>query len=312
MKGCDVVKADEPLAEAFEEERRRLMAVAYRMLGSKADAEDVVQEAWLRLARQDAGIVENLSGWSTTVVSRICIDVLRSRKTKPEVLYDEIPELLITEEGDGSLEDGAVLAESVSLALLVVLEALGPAERVAFVLHDMFAIPFEEIGQIIGRSGDAAKVAASRARRKVHGTHRATVSRRQERAVVDAFLDAARHGDFGGLLQVLDPDVVWRSHTARGVVVKLGSTAVASRAQRGARAKGSARSVRVNGQPGIVVWSLDGRPLSVMACTVVGGRILDIVSVTDPQRLATLELGEPPDLAPGTGAVGGVDGPDKG
>jgi len=311
-EGGDVAGPDEAVAEAFEEQRGRLVAVAYRMLGSRADAEDVVQEAWLRLARQDAAVIDTLAGWLTTVVGRVCIDVLRSRRTKPETSYDGLPELLITEEGDGSLEDDALLAESVGLALLVVLDALGPAERLAFVLHDMFAVPFEEIGQIIGRSGDAAKVAASRARRKVQGTHRTTGDRRQERAVVDAFLKAARHGDFDGLLRVLDPDVAWRSHTARGVVVKLGSTAVASRAQRGARARGSARSMRVNGQPGIVAWSVDGRPLSVMACTVVDGRIVDIVSVTDPQRLASIGLPQPPDSVSGSGPVGGVDRPSQG
>ena len=246
---------DEALAEAFEEQRGRLVAVAYRMLGSRADAEDAVQEAWLRLARHDAAAIDNLGGWLTTVVGRVCIDVLRSRKARPEASYDDrLPELVVTEDGGGAPEDDALLAESVGLALLVVLDTLRPAERLAFVLHDMFAVPFEEIGQIIGRSTDAAKMLASRARRKVQDTPRPTDERQQQRAVVDAFLAAARSGDFEGLLRVLDPDVTWRSYTARGVVVRLGATEVASRAQRGARATVTARPVLVNGEPGVVVW----------------------------------------------------------
>ena len=212
------------MAEAFEEQRGRLVAVAYRMLGSRADAEDAVQEAWLRLARQDAATIDNLAGWLTTVVGRVCIDMLRSRKARPEASYgDRLPELVVTEDDDAAPEDDALLADSVGLALLVVLDTLGPAERLAFVLHDMFAVPFEEIGQIIGRSTDATKMLASRARRKVQGPHRPTDERQQQRAVVDAFLAAARSGDFEGLLRVLDPDVTWRAHTARGVVVRLGS-----------------------------------------------------------------------------------------
>ena len=220
---------DEALAEAFEEQRGRLVAVAYRMLGSRADAEDAVQEAWLRLARHDAAAIDNLGGWLTTVVGRVCIDVLRSRKARPEASYDDrLPELVVTEDGGGAPEDDALLAESVGLALLVVLDTLRPAERLAFVLHDMFAVPFEEIGQIIGRSTDAAKMLASRARRKVQDTPRPAKERQQQRAVVDAFLAAARSGDFEGLLRVLDPEVTWRSYTARGVVVRLGAAEVAA------------------------------------------------------------------------------------
>ena len=163
---------DEALAEAFEEQRGRLVAVAYRMLGSRADAEDAVQEAWLRLARQDAGAIDNLSGWLTTVVGRVCIDALRARKARPEASYDDrLPELVVAEDPGGAPEDDALLAESVGLALLVVLDTLRPAERLAFVLHDMFAVPFGEIGQIIGKSPDATKMLASRARRKVQDTH---------------------------------------------------------------------------------------------------------------------------------------------
>jgi RNA polymerase sigma factor (sigma-70 family) len=281
----------EAVAEAFEEQRGRLVAVAYRMLGSRADAEDAVQEAWLRLARQDAAAVGNLGGWLTTVVGRVCIDMLRSRRARPEAPYDDrLPELVVTEDSGGP-EDNALLAESVGLALLVVLDTLGPAERLAFVLHDMFAVPFEEIGQIVGRSTDAAKMLASRARRKVHDTHRPTGERQQQRAVVDAFLAAARSGDFEGLLRVLDPDATWRSYTARGVVVRrLEAAEVVDRAQRGVRAGVTGRPVLVNGEPGIVAWGPDGKPLAVMACTVVNGRIVEILSIRDPERLAAMDL----------------------
>jgi RNA polymerase sigma factor (sigma-70 family) len=281
----------EPLAEAFEGERARLVAMAYRMLGSRADAEDAVQEAWLRLAREDAASIDNLAGWLTTVVGRVCIDVLRSRKAKPESPYDErLPEMVVTEDTDATPEDDALLAESVGLALLVVLDTLSPAERLAFVLHDMFAVPFDEIAQIIGKSTDATKMLASRARRKVQNTHRPSNGRRQQRAVVDAFLAAAREGDFEGLLQVLDPDVTWSSHTAQGAVVKLGATEVAAAAQRGGQTKGIAQPVLVDGNPGIVAWSLSGKPLGVMACTVVDGRIVEIVSLRDPKRVAEMNL----------------------
>ena len=287
---------DEALAEAFEEQRGRLVAVAYRMLGSRADAEDAVQEAWLRLARHDAAAIDNLGGWLTTVVGRVCIDVLRSRNARSEASYDErLPELVVTEDGGGAPEDEALLAESVGLALLVVLDTLRPAERLAFVLHDMFAVPFEEIGQIIGRSADAAKMLASRARRKVQDTPRPTDERQQQRAVVDAFLAAARSGDFEGLLRVLDPDVTWRSYTARGVVIRLGAAEVADRAQRGARATVTARPVLVNGEPGVVVWDRNGKPVSVMACTVIDDRIVEILSIQDPERLAAMDLPARPD-----------------
>jgi RNA polymerase sigma-70 factor (ECF subfamily) len=287
---------DEALAEAFEEQRGRLVAVAYRMLGSRADAEDAVQEAWLRLARHDAAAIDNLGGWLTTVVGRVCIDVLRSRNARSEASYDErLPELVVTEDGGGAPEDEALLAESVGLALLVVLDTLRPPERLAFVLHDMFAVPFEEIGQIIGRSPDAAKMLASRARRKVQDTPRPTDERQQQRAVVDAFLAAARSGDFEGLLRVLDPDVTWRSYTARGVVIRLGAAEVADRAQRGARATVTARPVLVNGEPGVVVSDRNGKPVSVMACTVIDDRIVEILSIQDPERLAAMDLPARPD-----------------
>lgn len=281
------------LAEAFEDQRRRLVALAYRILGSRADAEDAVQEAWLRLARQDVDAIDNLAGWLTTVVGRVCLDMLRSRQAKPEALSDDrLPELVVTAD-DGAPEDDAVLADSVGLALLVVLETLLPTERLAFVLHDMFAVPFDEIGQIIGKSTDATKMLASRARRKVQGTPRPTDGRRQRRAVVDAFLAAARSGDFEGLLRVLDPDVTLHSHTARGVFVKIGATEVATTAQRGGGRTTRTRPVLVNGEPGFLLWDAKGRPRGLMACTVVDGRIVDMLSIIDPKRLAQMDLPEP-------------------
>jgi RNA polymerase sigma factor (sigma-70 family) len=279
------------LAAAFEQQRGRLVAVAHRMLGSRADAEDAVQEAWLRLARQEAGAIDNLAGWLTTVVGRVCIDVLRSRKTRPEESYeDRLPEFVVTEDGGAAPEEDAMLAESVGLALLVVLDTLRPTERLAFVLHDMFAVPFEEIGGIIGRTTDATKMLTSRARRKVQHTNRPTDERQHQRAVVDAFLAAARSGDFEALLHVLDPDVTWRSHTARGVVIRQGATEAATRVQRGARASASARPVLINGEPGLVTYAASGKLLGVMACTVVDGRITEILSVSDPKRLASMNL----------------------
>ncbi|KQT02291.1 sigma-70 family RNA polymerase sigma factor [Cellulomonas sp. Leaf395] len=283
--------AQDAVAGAFEEQRPRLVAVAYRMLGSRVDAEDAVQEAWLRLARQDATSIDNLAGWLTTVVGRVCIDVLRSRATRSEASYDDqLPHLVVTEADGASPEEEALLAESVGLALLVVLDSLRPAERLAFVLHDMFAVPFDDIGEIIGRSPDATNMLASRARREVQDTQRPPDERRRERAVVDAFLTAARLGDFEGLVQLLDPAVTWRTVTARGVIVRHGPTEVATRMQRAARAKATARPVLVNGDPGIVAYSVDGEPLGVMGCTVVDGRIVGILSTTDPDRLAAMDL----------------------
>jgi RNA polymerase sigma-70 factor (ECF subfamily) len=288
-------RPDYTVAAAFEEQRGRLVGVAYRMLGSRADAEDAVQEAWLRLSRQDVATIENLAAWLTTVVGRVCIDVLRSRKARPEASYeDELPELVVTEDGEGAPEEGALLADSVGLALLVVLETLGPDERLAFVLHDIFAVPFDEIAQIIGKSTNASKMLASRARRKVQGAHRRTDERDRQRAVVDAFLAAARDGDFEGLLRVLDPDVAWRTHTAHGVVIRLGATEVAAKIQRAAHARATARRVLVNGEPGIMVWGANGAPRAVMACTVVDGRIVGMLSVLDPRRLAAMNLPEVP------------------
>jgi RNA polymerase sigma factor (sigma-70 family) len=282
------------VTEAFEAQRDRLRAVAHRVLGSHADAEDVVQEAWLRLSRQDASTIHNLDGWLTTVVGRISLDVLRSRKSRPEAPYDEI--VVAVDEGP---EDDVALADSVGLALLVVLESLGPGERLAFVLHDLFAVPFEEIAHILGKSPGAAKMLASRARRKVREASRPASVERDQQKVVQAFLMAARDGDFEGLLRVLDPDVQLTVDTPGGVVVVLGATNVAAGARFGAASGG--RAVLVGGLPGVVAWREDGSPLSVVAFTVVGGLVSAIAAVADPARLASMELPEPPETV---GAAG--------
>jgi RNA polymerase sigma factor (sigma-70 family) len=284
----------DPVTEAFEAQRDRLRAVAYRMLGSHADAEDVVQEAWLRLSRQDTATIHNFAGWLTTVVGRISLDVLRSRQTHPEASYDDrLPEFVVTVDDGPAPEEAVALADSVGLALLVVLESLGPSERLAFVLHDLFAVPFDEIGQILGRSTDATKMLASRARRKVRATERPTAAGREQREVVEAFLAAARRGDFEGLLRVLDPEVRLTADTPGGAIVTLGATEVAAGAQLGAATAARGRRVLVNGLPGMVSWNEDGTPLSVVAFTVVDGRIAGIAVVTDPARLASMDLPGP-------------------
>ncbi|MET8995144.1 sigma-70 family RNA polymerase sigma factor [Amycolatopsis sp. NPDC004169] len=272
------------LASVFEGQRDRLHAVARRVLGSQTDAEDVVQEAWLRLSRQDEATIENLEGWLTTVVGRLSLDVLRSRRARPEAAYEEV---VVTV---ASPEEDAELADSVGLALLVVLESLGPSERLAFVLHDLFAVPFEEIGRILGKSTAAAKMLASRARRKVRTPSPPTGSSQHE--VVEAFLTAARDGDFEQLLKLLDPEVRLTVDTPDGVVVVLGATNVAAGARIGAAAGG--RAVLVGGLPGVVAWREDGTPMSVVAFTVVDGRIVSIASVADPVKLVSMELPEPP------------------
>lgn len=282
-------------AQAFEQERHRLLALAYRVLASWSDAEDAVQEAWLRLSRQDIDAIDNLQGWLTTVISRICIDTLRSRAARPEVSIDQdFPDLVVTDDRD-TPEETAVLSDSVGLALLVVLGSLRPDERLAFVLHDMFAVPFAEIGPIVGRSAEAAKMLASRARRKVQDVPTPAGDRRAQSEVVDAFLAAAQDGDFDALLRVLDPEVSWRQHTVRGVTVTTGSSAVLEAVRRGQGARITVRRVLVNGEPGILGWGPTGRPLALMACTVRSGRLVGIVSISDPVRLAGMELPDPPE-----------------
>jgi RNA polymerase sigma factor (sigma-70 family) len=279
MTGSSSLPASSPLAAAFDQQRPRLTALAHRVLGSRPDAEDAVQEAWLRLSGHDPASIDNLPAWLTTVVGRICLDMLRARRPTADR-----PELIVTQ----TPEDDTVLADSVGLALLVVLDTLRPAERLAFVLHDMFAVPFDEIAGMLGKSADATKMLASRARHKVQGTPPPPVERRRQRAIVDAFMAAARGGDFEALLQVLDPDVTLRSHNARGLTIHHGAADVADRIRRGAQSTLEARPVLVNGEPGLMAWSHTGRLLGVVAFTVTDDHITEILSISDPARLAAL------------------------
>jgi RNA polymerase sigma-70 factor (ECF subfamily) len=278
------------LAERFEENRDRLRSVAYRLLGSEQEAEDAVQESWIRLSRSDAGSIDNLGGWLTTVVGRICLDQLRVRRARPEQPVPEhSPSLADPEVPDPELE--AVQADSVGFALLVVLETLTPAERLAFVLHDMFAVPFEDIAPLVGRSPAAARQLASRARRRVHGRSEvANADSNRQREVVTAFLEASRSGNFQTLLEVLDPDVVLSSDdgaAARGAVgLTRGADAVASTFSGRAQA---ARLALVDGVAG-AVWAIDGKPQIVFAFTVIAGQITSIELLADPDYLAQVEL----------------------
>ncbi|MFC9295076.1 sigma-70 family RNA polymerase sigma factor [Streptomyces sp. NPDC057011] len=282
------------VTEAFEAQRERLRAVAYRVLGSHADAEDVVQEAWMRLVRQDAATIDNLGGWLTTVVGRISLDLLRSRQAHPETAYgQQFAELVVTPADDPAPDEQAALADSVGLALLVVLDSLTPGERLAFVLHDMFAVPFRDIGQILGKSADATKMVASRARRKVRATDRPASPGREHREVVQAFRAAALGGDFEALLRVLDPNVKLTVDTPAGVVVTLGATQVATGARMFSGEVARHRPVLVNGVPGHMSWRTDGTPLSVIAFTVTEGRITGIHIVVDPAKLAAIQLPDP-------------------
>jgi RNA polymerase sigma factor (sigma-70 family) len=284
------------LAEQFEANRTRLRAVAYRMLGSLNEADDAVQESWLRLSRSETGGIENLSGWLTTVVARVCLNMLRSRKSRREEPLDVyVPDPIVSRAEGSNPEQAALLADSVGLALLVILETLGPDERLAFVLHDMFAVPFDEIAPIVGRSPDATRQLASRARRRVQGSVTVSdIDRDRQREVVDAFLAAARAGNFDALLAVLDPDVVIRAD--RGAAppgapsVIRGARAVGEGALRFSRLSGFARVALVNGAPGIISRFPDGRPQAVLGFTVVGGKIVEIDILADPIRLLQLDL----------------------
>lgn len=281
------------LAERFEAHRGQLRAVAYRMLGSLSEADDAVQEAWLRLSRADIGDVRNLGAWLTTVVGRICLDLLRARTARREEPLDvRLPDPVISPADGVDPEQEALLADSVGLAMLVVLDTLQPAERLAFVLHDSFAVPFDDIGPIVGRSADAAKMLASRARRRVQAaTTVPDADLPRQREVADAFLAAARAGDFDALVAVLDPDVLLRGdHGARQASELIrGARRVAEGAIRFGEAARHSRPVLVNGVPGLVT-APDGRPLSVMAFTIRGGRIVEIDVLADPDRLARLAL----------------------
>jgi RNA polymerase sigma factor (sigma-70 family) len=283
------------LAERFEQHRTRLRAVAYRMLGSLSEADDAVQEAWLRLGRTDASEIENLGGWLTTVVARVSLNMLRSRNSRrEEPLGVRMPEPIVDRAGGTDPEHEALLADSVGLALLVVLETLSPAERLAFVLHDMFAVPFDEIAPIVDRSPDAARQLASRARRRVRAENAVPdADPDAQREVVEAFLAAARDGDFDRLLAVLDPDVVLRADLgllpAGGSREVRGAAAVAGQALTFSRLGLVMRPALINGAAG-VVSTRAGQPFSVGGVTVKGGRIVAIDILADPQRLRRLDL----------------------
>jgi len=299
-KGCDVDAADATgqdgwLVEQFEANRAHLRAVAYRMLGSVSEADDALQEAWLRLSRSDLSGVANPAGWLTTVVGRICLDMLRTRRSRrEEPLGPRVPEPILSREDGVDPEYEALLADSVGLALLVVLETLSPSERLAFVLHDMFGLPFDEIAPIVDRTPAAARQLASRARRRVRGAPTTPdVDVPRQREVVDAFRAAARDGDFEALLAVLDPDVALRADRGPMPVGASrevhGAAAVAEQAMSFAPLAQFARPVLVNGVAGVLV-APKGEPLSVLGFTVVGGRIVEIDILADPERLRRLDL----------------------
>jgi RNA polymerase sigma factor (sigma-70 family) len=277
----------ELLATRFEDHRDYLHSVAYRMLGSTGEADDAVQEAWLRLSRSDSDSVENLRAWLTTVVGRVALDMLRARKSRREEFEGDRPEPIVSELVEENPAEEAELADSVGLAMLVVLEALSPAERIAFVLHDMFSVPFGEIGEITGRSADAARQLASRARRRVRGAAPPPVPDVEDhRRVVEAFLAAARAGDFEALLDLLDPDVVFQVHTVpgdpRSTSPSIGAEETARNALRfGKRFAPHARPAIVNGKLGIVT-EIDGKRISVMECTIRDGRMAEMDIYLEP------------------------------
>jgi RNA polymerase sigma factor (sigma-70 family) len=284
------------LAQRFEEHRVHLKAVAYRMLGSLAEADEAVQDAWLRLSRSGDDGVENLGGWLTTIVGRVCLNMLRSRRLRrEEPTGGRLPDPVVSREGGVSPENEAMLADSVGLALLVVLDTLDPAERLAFVLHDMFDLPFEDIAALVGRSPAAARQLASRARRRVQGAKvpAPDPDRVRQREVVNAFVAAARAGDFAGLVAVLHPDVVRRADAGPKrpdvAAVIVGAEAVARQAIAFTMPSASLRPALVNGAAGVVT-TIGGRLFSIMGFTVVEGKIVAIDIIADPDRLAQLDL----------------------
>ena len=296
------------LAQEFEASRPHLRAVAYRMLGSLSEADDAVQEAWIRLSRSDTSEVENLRAWLTTVVARVCLNFLRTRRTHPETpLETHVADPIVSPPSGIDPEHEALLGDSVGLALLAVLDTLNPGERIAFVLHDVFGVPFEDIAPIVGRSPTAARQLASRARRRVRGAPVPDADLGAQWAVVDAFLAASRDGDFERLLAVLDPDVVLRSDGGPGrpglVSLLRGADAVAAGALSFRRLADRATRALINGVPGGVAWTPGGRPISVVSLTVSGGRIVSIDILADPERLARL------DLAPVAGGPAHGSGP---
>jgi RNA polymerase sigma-70 factor (ECF subfamily) len=280
---------NEWLAERFEEQRVRLRAVAYRMLGSLADADDAVQDSWERVSRAGTSEVENLGGWLTTIVARVCLNMLRARNVRREDSWEmSLPDPIINREGEIRPEDEALLADSVGLALQVVLDALAPAERLAFVLHDMFELPFDEIAPMVGRSPAAARQLASRARRRVKGAEIPDPDLARQRTVVDAFFSAARGGDFDALVALLHPDVVLRAdfgpgRPAASMVVR-GAEAVARQARLGANPAALLHPALINGAAGVVI-TLDGQPHVVMAFTVVSDQVVELDIIADPDRV---------------------------
>jgi RNA polymerase sigma factor (sigma-70 family) len=280
------------LAQRFEQQRPQLQAIAYRMLGSISEAEDAVQEAWVRLSRSDTSLIENLGGWLTTVVGRVALNMLRSRATKrEEPLIARMPDPIIDRADRADPEHQAILADSVGLALLIVLETLSPAERLSFVLHDMFAVPFDDIASIVDRSPEATRQLASRARRRVQGERTVPdADLDQQRQAVDAFLAAAHEGNFDALVAVLDPDVVLHADFGGGRFQELvGAETVARRARAYSQLDLVVQRALVNGAVGAVA-TRDGRPFSVAAFTVRDGKIVELDFLLDPERLAELDL----------------------
>ena len=273
------------LAERFEAHRTRLRAVAYRTLGSTSEADDAVQEAWLRLSRSDPDDIENLGGWLTTVVARVCLNMLQSRRELPARMH--LPEPTVSGPDGIDPEQEALLADSIGPALLVILHTLAPAERLAFVLHDMFAVPFDDVAPVVGRSPAAARQLASRARRRVQGAGQVLdADLTRQRAIADAFLAAARGGDFDALLEALDPDVVVRSNGAEAV---RGAVAVARRGLAGARFAQVSLPALINGSVGVVI-AAHGMPIALMGLTITGGKIVAIDVIDNPGRIATADL----------------------
>jgi RNA polymerase sigma-70 factor (ECF subfamily) len=288
------VDENEWLADRFEEHRARLRSVAYRMLGSLAEADDAVQDTWLRLSRAGASEVENFGGWLTTIVARVCLNMLRSRNARREATFGvHIPDPVISQDGALQPEEEALLADSVGLALLVVLDTLTPAERLAFVLHDMFELPFDEIAPMVGRTSAAARQLASRARRRVKGAEVPVPDPdlARQRDVVDAFFLAARGGDFDALVALLDPDVVlrsdWGARRPAASAVTQGAAAVARQALMFSNPTAELRPALVNGAAGVVV-TVAGRPFAVMGFTVAGGKIVEIDAIADPERVGRI------------------------
>ena len=281
------VTDEEKLAADFETYRPYLHAIAFRVLGSHADADDAGQEAWLRLARTGGGSIEDLRGWLTTVTSRICLDMLRRRGTRGEEPLELSVGMLSSSSGGISPEEEVLLGDSVGLALYVVMDALTPAERVSFVLHDVFEIPFEAIAAILGRSTPAAKMLATRARARIRLGTPASAADAAAREVVEAFLAAAGRGDMAGLLAVLAPGAELRATGPQGTVVVHGAEQIARNASVGARPGGLLRPAVVDGLPGLLVI-VDGQPVTVLAFTVVNGTVTTIRALTDPDRLAQI------------------------